>query len=127
MEMSIFVIQWDSGQSAEFATLEEMDRCINDLENQFDCEPIIAIVGGPNETSVYFGVGGALSFISACDPPYKTTVGNPDAEGDRDYYHQGHHSSIANRNLVPREFARKALHEFCLTGQFANWQAWEEV
>jgi hypothetical protein len=126
-ETPLYSVQWDTGY-AEFGALDELDTCLDNLESQHGTRPpMIVIVSGPGTISAYFGIGGGLSFLSSCNEPYETTVGDATAKGARDYFFEGHHSQVENRHLIPRDFSRKVLREFCTTGTMPTWQAWEPL
>jgi hypothetical protein len=121
-------IIWDEDQFAELETLDELEACLKELDKKYgEINPVTAIVSISESKAVYFGIGGHLSYVSSCEPPYFTTVGDPLAEGEKSYSLQGHHSPIPNANLIPKDVVLEILREFCSSGKLPVWQAWTEI
>ena len=119
-------VRWERDSEAVVATADEFDKLLDRLAAE--CGPdsrIITTVDGPGGQSVYFGIGGDLGFVSSCEVPYLTTVGNPEDEGVEVYFFCGHETEIQKRHLVPWRVARRVVREFFDSGRLASDQTWE--
>jgi hypothetical protein len=81
---------------------------------------------------VEIGLGLAESFVriehESGMPPYFTTIGNAQAEGEVAFYLFGDHpSGILRRNLIPMAQARQIIKEFFETGSRSTAVAWEKL
>ena len=121
-------VEWSRDGSRLVEDVGVLDQLLDNLfATTAPSSPLIAVVDGPNEQSVFLGIGGQLSFVSFCEFPYLTTVGDPAADGEIDYFYQGHHSPIRKRHLIPLDSARLIVREFFLTGTVSSWPTWEEI
>jgi hypothetical protein len=121
-------ISWSVDGSAVARDVGELDALLDRLATQHgDANPIIVIVDGPGDESVYFGVGGDRSFVSSMEEPFLTTVGSDSSAGDIDYFFQGHHSPVEGKQLIPAPLARKIRRDFFVTGVLPSWQEWKPV
>ncbi len=121
-------VAWSAQGSLGIRNVGDLDLLLDRLEREHGSDnPIILIVDGPCQESVYFGIGGDLSFVSASKEPYLTTVGEDSADGEIDYFFQGHHSPVARKQLIPSPLARKIVREFFMTGVLPQWQAWKPI
>jgi Immunity protein Imm1 len=122
------LVSWSVDGSAIARDVGELDALLDKLADEHgEANPIIVIVDGPDEESVYYGVGGDSSFVSSIEEPYLTTVGSDSSASDIDYFFQGHHSPVAGKQLIPTHLARKILREFFVTGVLPSWQEWKPV
>src|SRR5262249_499407 len=121
-------ISWSADGSAIARDVGELDALLDKLGAEHgDANPIIVIVDGPGDESVYFGVGGDRSFVSSMEEPYLTKVGSDSSASDIDFFFQGHHSPVEGKRLIPAHLARKILREFFVTGVLPSWQGWTPV
>jgi hypothetical protein len=99
---------------------------LDKLAAQNDADhPNFVMIDGPGDESVYFGVGGHVSFVSSMEMPYLTTVGEEAASGEVNYKFQGHHSPIGRKSTIPAHLARAIVRVFFSTGSLPSWQSWE--
>ena len=121
-------VAWSADGSAIVQNVEDLEGVLDRLAAKHGRDdPIILIVDGPGEESVYFGVSGDVSFVSSLEMPYLTTLGGQFSESQIDYFFEGHHSPVAGRHLIPADRARKIVREFFVSGHLPSWQAWEPV
>ena len=121
-------VSWASDGSAIIRDVGELDSLLDRLFAEHGPDnPIIAIVDGPCEESVYLGIGGDTSFVSSTEVPYLTTVGTDLRDGEIDYFFQGHHSQVSRKQLIPAQVARKIVREFFSGGVLPSWQEWEPL
>lgn len=121
-------VAWSADESSLVRNVAELDLLLNKLDAEHGRDdPIILIVGGPGQEDVYFGVGGDMSFVSSTEEPYLTTVGDNSADGEVDYFFQGHHSPVARKQLIPADIARKIIREFFVSGVLPSWQTWKPI
>jgi len=105
----------------------ELDKILDGLVAR-STEPMIVVVDGPQNESVYFGIAGRSGFVSkATEPPYCTTVGDATAEGYTAFSFEGHNTEIAKRHLIALDLARQVVRDFFLTGSFSPLVEWEEI
>ena len=121
-------VTWSADGSSSIRSITELDRLLDKLEEEHGPKnPIILIVDGPGQESVYVGVGGDMSFVSGTEEPYLTTVSEDSAGGEIEYLFQGHHSPVARKQLIPKDLARKIIREFFVTGVLPSWQTWTPI
>jgi hypothetical protein len=121
-------LSWSADGAAIARDVGELDSLLDNLAAEHgDANPIIVIVDGPSDESVYFGIGGDRSFVSSMEEPYLTTIGVDSSASDIDFFFQGHHSPVSGKNLIPAHLARKILREFFVTGVLPSWQEWKPV
>jgi hypothetical protein len=110
--------------------MEEIDILLDRLHAQG--KPILADIDGMDAAgSLVIGLGHALSALthnpSSKLPPYRTSLGDPLAEGGTVSFMAGHPSEMENRWQIPVDQARAALRRFCLTGEFSDNIVWEDA
>lgn len=121
------LVTWSEDQSTVVTTVDELELVLDQLVLDYCPEqPIIITIDGPKGESIYSGIG-AQSFVSSCEPPYLTTVGDNLADGEVEFFFHGHHSPITYRNLIQLEVSKKIVKEFFISGQLPFWQVWEPI
>ena len=61
-------VTWSVEDCAVVRTVAELDSLLDRLMEKYGSgKPIIVIIEGPDVQSVYYGVGGEISFVSSCD------------------------------------------------------------
>ncbi len=121
-------VSWAVDDSAVVRDVRELDALLDRLDAEYDSRaPIIAVLDGPRDESVYLGIGGEMSFVSSTEWPYLTTVGDSAVHGEIDYFFEGHHSPILRKQLIPAQVVRRILREFFVSGVLSAWQEWKPV
>ncbi|HEV3163475.1 MAG TPA: Imm1 family immunity protein [Isosphaeraceae bacterium] len=124
-------IEWEENGRADVASVEEVDRLLDDLAEQASERPFIAELISSAGDSLAIGLGreeSILSWVQASgDPPYYASKGDPDSQGLVVFFYRGHWSEFPRSFVVAIAAARKAMRLFFETGQRPTNVEWEEV
>jgi hypothetical protein len=124
-------VEWENDGRAEVASVEQLDRLLDDLTEQARPRPFMAVLISGTGDSLAIGLGrkeSVLSWVSATgDPPYHGSNGDPSATGLVVFFYGGSWSEFPRSYAVPVADARAAAREFFETGVRPNQVGWEEV
>jgi hypothetical protein len=122
----------DNEPIIEVSSADKLEHLLDDITFKTNSGYPAVVFVTVNDHRVILGIGQEESFLQieseVGDPPYLTTIGDPDAQGVMAFYLFGdHHTEIPRRNLIPEAKARKALLEWVRTGILSKEVEWEEI
>jgi hypothetical protein len=124
-------IEWEENGRAEVASVEELDRLLDDLAEQARKRPFMVELISSAGDSLAIGLGreeSILSWVQASgDPPYYASKGDPDSEGLVVFFYRGHWSEFPRSFAVTIAAARKGMRLFFETELRPTSVEWEEV
>ncbi|HVS04634.1 MAG TPA: Imm1 family immunity protein [Candidatus Dormibacteraeota bacterium] len=124
-------IEWEENGRAEAASVEEVDRLLDDLAEQARERPFIVELMSSAGDSLAIGLGreeSILSWVQASgDPPYYASKGDRDSQGLVVFFYGGRWSEFPRSFAVGIAAARKAMRLFFETGQRPTNVEWDEV
>jgi hypothetical protein len=127
------LLKWSDEQSAvQLSNVQELDRWLDDYSETCSAELPAIVTIYVHGYEIGIGVGLKESFVhvehETGEGPYLITVGDDQMDGVATFFlHSSHHTEIPNRHLVPMLEARKAVREFCISGERIPSLQWEEV
>ena len=122
---------WLDGEKVE--SISEFDSLLNRYEtNAIKYKyPIVIELISPSGDSLGIGLGRAESLLvyvpGSLLPPYYSSVGEVQAEGEIVFYHCGEPTEYPRRNAIPVGLARDAVRSFFTEGKLPDFVKWEEV
>lgn len=124
-------VQWDNYSSVTAECVEDVDAVLDRLSAEYVGKPILVVVESLEGHGVFtIAVGGNLSLSAyqgaSGDPPYYSSVGQPDASGIVQFGCMGESTEIPSRKLIPCRVAREAVRVFLQTGAMDSAVQWEE-
>lgn len=127
----MFTITWSENERRTAATLEQVDRLLDELDIRWKRDPqLVTVEVDGSRASLAIGVGrerSVLNFVAGTkDPPYFTSIGDVDIDEPITFRFNGSPSEFPMRNSVPYEVAREAMRYFCATGELSSAITWEE-
>lgn len=116
------ILVWSDEEDGrrEVATVEELDRVVDELSASADSPFSVELMVDENTAiSVVVGLDISLvNFYSATEQPnYLGSVGPWDDDELVVFYHRGHYSEVPKVHFVPIDDAREALRYYFRTGQ----------
>lgn len=122
--------QWKASGEKRVRSVPELDALLDMLHGKSRERPILVDVTSDDGNTLTIGVGSELSVLSYVpangDPPYLSSIGNPNDEGVVVFGYMGEWTEIPTRNLVPAMLAREVMRHFVRTGELSDAVRWEE-
>jgi len=127
----VFTIGWNQHEQ-QAASIQEVDRVLDELHANFACEDPQLVTVELNETgdSLAIGLGrdrSVLNYVPGSkNPPYFTSTGEFEMDEPISFRFGGEWSEFPLRNSIPTPIARQAMRHFCSTGKLSSTVQWEQ-
>lgn len=122
-------LEWN-GTGRELATLDELDRILDELERQAE-EPFVVELFRDDGASLSLGLGREVTVLdhvpADLNPPYRQTYAPGTAEQSIWFRFRGDASEFPPEAAVPYPKGRAALRHFFATGELAPDLSWRET
>jgi len=125
-------VQWAKDGERDVSSLAELEALLDDLQRKYRrSRPALITIEAPeNQGTLTIGLGLDVSVLNhipeSGNPPYLSSLGNPNAEGITVFYYMGDWTEIHQRHLIPIDLAREGVRHFCKTGHLLDKIEWEE-
>ncbi len=128
--MNKWLIEDGSKTLFEITTIEELEKSLYKIKNELKDKNIIIILVHPEGHLMYIGISKSYGYLNYHDgseePPYYSSIGDEDAEGELNFYLNGFLSEIPLKNCIPFELLVNAINEYFKTSELPNIIKWEE-
>lgn len=122
-------LEWNETER-EVNTLEELDRALDELENQAQ-EPFMVELVRDDGASLSMGLGQSVTVLDYVpadgNPPYLLSHGPGTSAQSIWFRYRGDASEFPPEAAVPYPMGRAALRHFLSTGQLTSDLTWRET
>lgn len=122
-------LAWGETDRASVQSVRELDWYLDRLSRQaLKGDPFIVQLRNEAGASLSMGLGRPESVVNhraSADPPYYTSVGDPNADGLSVFYYFGQWTELHRKHAIPVEQAREAMRLFVATGLRPDNITWE--
>lgn len=124
-------LEWGADSERQIQTVEDLDRLLDELENDAKEDPFLVELIRAGGESLSFGLGGpqtVLDYVPAdLDPPYLQSHGVPVSDDALAFRLRGELSEFPPDAGVPTEMGREVLRHFLRKGELSPTISWRET
>ena len=125
-------LYWDVAEAASVATVEDLDRLLDRLAEEFREKPVRATLGIDSGSVLSIGVGRDMTVLAYVGPdpgapPYYVSLGDEAAPHEEvAFYWSGEYSPCLRSHLIAGELGRDAARLFLEQGKLSRAVRWTE-